>query len=59
MLMIDELKRMEPELQAIIDKFPNEEDAAPELRKLAIKHRQRRYRVFGAYRVLKQERESK
>lgn len=44
-----------PAISSIVTRFPNEDDAAPELRKLAIKHGKRSHRVFSAYRLLKQQ----
>lgn len=44
-----------PALEKILEEHPDEADAAPKLRALAIKHGARRYRVFAAYRLLKQQ----
>ena len=44
-------------IKTILDEHPIEDDAAPKLRALAIKHRVRRSRVFAAYRLLKQQQE--
>ena len=53
-----ELGPIKPAILAILSRHPNEDDAAPELRKLAVKHGYRRHQVFSAYRLMKQQRET-
>ena len=54
---IDKLLRpLVPAIEQILEEHPEETDAAPKLRALAIKHKARRYKVFGAYRLLAQQR---
>ncbi len=45
-----------PAISAILARYPDEQAAAPHLRRFAVKMHLHRYRVFGAYRHLKQER---
>ena len=52
-----ELRSLVPAISSILARHPQENDAAPELRRLAVKHHLRRYKVFAAYRLLKQQRE--
>lgn len=59
MMSIDhKLRNLVPAIRAILTRYPEEQNAAPELRKLAIKHSQRRYKVFAAYRLLQQQRDA-
>ena len=51
------IQRLKPAINAILARHPTIEDAAPELRRLAIKHRQQRYKVFAAYTLLKQKKD--
>ncbi len=55
--MDSKLRILVPAISSILARHPEEPDAAPDLRRLAIKHHQRRYRVFAAYRLLKQQRD--
>lgn len=54
-----DIEKLTPAISSILARHTEEQDAAPDLRKLAIKHHQRRYRVFAAYRLLKQQRETR
>lgn len=54
---MQDIEKLTPAISSILARHPEEDDAAPDLRKLALKHHQRRYRVFAAYRLLKQERQ--
>ena len=53
-----EIRNLMPAIKAILEEHPLEDDAAPKLRALAIKHKARRYKIFGAYRLLAQQRRS-
>jgi len=50
------LRPLVPAIKQILEEYPLEADAASKLRALAIKHKARRYKVFGAYRLLAQQR---
>lgn len=51
-----EVSPLVPAIKVILEEHVIEADAAPKLRALAIKHGVRRYKVFGAYRLLAQQR---
>lgn len=52
---MQEIRPLIPAIEKILAEYPDQADAAPRLRALAIKHGVRRYRVFAAYRLLKQQ----
>lgn len=49
------IRQLRPAIRRIVEKYPNEAEAAPSLRALAVKHGARRHAVFAEYRHLMEQ----
>lgn len=52
------LRSIMPAISAILARHPKQKAAAPELRRLAFKHKLPRHRVFSAYYYLQEQKDN-